>query len=64
MLLSGREIQTFCPAGMGSPSLGAGSRLPFTSIVVDTGERGELAAFTRKSYLLSCRQTVSATPEA
>ena len=33
MLLSGRKIQTTCPAGFGSPSLGAGSLFPPTTTV-------------------------------
>jgi hypothetical protein len=63
MLLSGREIQTFCPAGIGCPSLGAGRRRPFTSTVVGADELGVLGAFARKSDLLSCCHTVSDTPE-
>ena len=68
MRLSGVEIQTFCPAGIGSPSVGAGRRRPLTTIVgpVDgpleaLGGAGEGAL---KYDLLSCSQTVFDTPAA
>ena len=44
MLLSGREIQTFCPAGIGCPSVGAGS-LFATGLVAGGTLTGTIVAF-------------------
>src|SRR6266540_6670497 len=63
MQLSGREIQTLWPAGMGWPSVGAGRSFPLTSTTA--GAAGScFAAGERKYDSLSCCHTVSSTPEA
>jgi hypothetical protein len=68
MLLSGREIQTTWPPGIGSPSVGAGSRFPCTttvsagSFVASLSLEGAVA--TRNCAFDSSSQTVPATPRA
>jgi hypothetical protein len=62
MLLSGREIHTFWPEGIGSPSVGVGSSLPATSSLACGGGVAGPGG-VRKNDLLSCSQTVSRTPD-
>ena len=65
MLLSGREIQTFCPEGIGCPSVGAGQRATMSCLGGSHGlSLEDVAAAERKYDLLSWSQTVPSTPEA
>ncbi len=63
MLLSGREIQTTCPPGIGSPSVGAGSRFSRTT-TLESPLAFPAGETTRKCAFESSSQTVRATPRA